>query len=221
MNNLSIFWHNFEFVLKPIFKNLNPSLFQGVVLGILAIFIPFAIVFLTDILNSKNERSELEKMVLSDEVLGVKGVFWTSVLSIIYFSFIDNARISFGAKISAIIILAIVVYFLSRTFKKILQFSEGKKTEFELSFLKKLRLSISSSFSNEVKLEKMLRAWNSFWSHKAEFNEIDFTKIFISHIDDAIKFGKLNTAMQLAQIYKNNIDKRDHFSLSYEILPKA
>ena len=51
-------------------ENLDPSLFQNIILGVLAIFIPFAIVFLTDILNSKNEtRSEFEKIVLSDEVL--------------------------------------------------------------------------------------------------------------------------------------------------------
>jgi len=41
--------------LESILKNLDPSLFQNIILGVLAIFIPFAIVLLTDILNSKRK----------------------------------------------------------------------------------------------------------------------------------------------------------------------
>ena len=56
-----------ENYLDPILKHLDPSLFQNITLGVLAIFIPFALVFLTDILNSKKEaKSEFEKMVLSE-----------------------------------------------------------------------------------------------------------------------------------------------------------
>lgn len=62
--------------LEPVFKNLDPSLFQNIILGILMIFVSFAIVFLTDILNSKEEKgSEFEKMVFSDEGLWTKKIF--------------------------------------------------------------------------------------------------------------------------------------------------
>ena len=37
-------------------QNLDPSLFQNIILGILIIFIPFAMVFLTDILNSEKKE---------------------------------------------------------------------------------------------------------------------------------------------------------------------
>jgi len=203
-------------------KNLDPSLFQNITLGVLAIFIPFAIVFLTDLLNSKNKekRSEFEKMVLSDEVLGTKKVFWLSIIGIIFFAFFAGKDISNFAKIVSIVAAIILVSLYWSPFKKILRFSEGYKPEFEIPFLKKLGFSKIFKYKNRTKAEKMLRAWNSFWSEKSDFNERDFTKIFISHIDDAIKYKELELAIQLSQTYVINIEKRDRFSIGYEILPK-
>jgi len=86
--------------------------------------------------------------------------------------------------------------------------------------LKKLSFSKLLWFKNKRKAKKLFRAWNSFWSEKSEINERDFTNIFISHIDDAVKHGELNLAIQLSQTYVNNIEKRDRFSIGYEILPK-
>jgi hypothetical protein len=198
--------------LEPVLKNLDPSLFQNIILGVLAIFIPFAIVFLTDILNSKNEkRSEFEKMVLSDEVLGTKKIFWLAIAGIVFFAFFSGKDISLSVKLISILAALILIFLFWTPFKKILRFSEGYKPEFEIPFLKKL---------NTRKADKLFRAWNSFWSEKSEFNERDFTSIFISHIDDAIKHGELNLAIQLSQTYVNNIEKRDRFSIGYEILPK-
>jgi len=204
-------------------QNLDPSLFQNITLGVLAIFIPFAIVFLIDILNSKDKkkRSEFEKMVLSDEVLGTKRVFWLAIASIVFFAFFSGTEISTSVKIVSIFAALILIFFFWSPFKKILRFSEGYKPEFEIPFLKKLNFSKMLKFKNKIKAEKMARAWNSFLSEKSEFNERDFTKIFISHIDDAIKYRKLELAIQLAQIYVNNIEKRNRFSIGYEILPKV
>jgi len=198
--------------LEPVLKNLDPSLFQNIILGVLAIFIPFAIVFLTDILNSKKEkRSEFEKMVLSDEVLGTKKIFWLAIAGIVFFAFFSGKDVSLSVKLISILAALILIFLFWTPFKKILRFSEGYKPEFEIPFLKKL---------NTRKADKLFRAWNSFWSEKSEFNERDFTSIFISHIDDAIKHGELNLAIQLSQTYVNNIEKRDRFSIGYEILPK-
>ncbi|HBK33407.1 TPA: hypothetical protein DEP34_00330 [Candidatus Uhrbacteria bacterium] len=203
-------------------KNFDPSLFQNITLGVLAIFIPFAIVFLTDILNSKKEKkSEFEKMVLSDEVLGTKKVFWLSIIGIIFFAFFTGKDISNFAKLIAILASLILVSLYWSPFKKILRFSEGYKPEFEIPFLRKLSFSKIFKYRNKVKAEKMVRAWNSFWSEKSESNERDFTNVFISHIDDSIKLGKFDLAVQLAQIYTCNIEKRDRFSIGYEILPKV
>jgi len=209
--------------IDPVLKNLDPSLFQNITLGVLAIFIPFAIVFLTDILNSKKEaRSEFEKMVLSDEVLGTKKIFWLAIVSIVFFAFFSGTDTPTSAKIVAIFAALILIFLFWTPFKKILRFSEGYKPEFEIPFLKKLGFSkILFKFRNKGKAEKMVRAWGSFWSEKSEFNERDFTKIFISHIDDAIRHGKFELAVQLAQNYVGNIEKRDRFSIGYEILPKV
>ncbi len=208
--------------LEPILKNLDPSLFQNIILGVLAIFIPFAIVFLTDILNSKKEkRSEFEKMVLSDEVLGTKKIFWLALSGIVFFAFFSGKDISLSAKVISIFAALILVFLFWTPFKKVLRFSEGYKSEFEIPFLKKLSFSKLLLFKNKRKAEKLLRVWNSFWSEKSEVAERDFTNIFISHIDDVIKYGELNLAIELSQTYVNNIEKRDRFSIGYEILPKV
>lgn len=214
-------YEGLESYLGPYLKNLDPSLFQNIILGVLAIFIPFAIVFLTDILNSKKEkRSEFEKMVLSDEVLGTKKVFWLSIIGIVFFAFFSGKDIPSSAKILSIIAAIFLILLFWKPFKKILRFSEGYKPEFEIPFLKKLGLSNILRFKNKKKIEKLFRAWNSFWSEKSDINERAFTTIFISHIDDAIRHSKFDLAIQLAQTYASNLEKRERFSVGYEILPK-
>ncbi len=203
-------------------KNLDPSLFQNVIIGILVIFIPFAIVFLTDILNSrKGKKSEFERMVLNDEVLRTKKVFWFAIGSIAFFTFFSGTNVSIIGKIISIFAVVISIYFFWLPFKNILRFSDGYKPEFEMLFLKKLNFSKILRYRNKIKAEKMILAWNSFWSEKSEFDEIKFTEIFISHIDDAIKFEKYELVSQLAKIYVTNISKRDTSLLVGEILPKV
>ncbi len=209
-------------ILTTSLQRLDPALFQNIILGVLAIFIPFAIVFLTDILNSKQEkRSDFEKMVLSDEVLGTKKIFWLSIGGIVFFSFFSGVDTSIFAKAISIIVAIIMVRLFWNPFKKILRFSEGYKPEFEIPFLKKLKLSKIFIINNKIKEEKIFRSWNSFWSGRSEVDERDFTKIFISHIDDSIKLEKFDLCVRLAQTYVKNIDNRDSFSIGYEILPKV
>ncbi len=221
MKNIINYWHQFEGNAQPFLNDLDPSLFQNIILGILAIFIPFAIVFLTDILGSKKERSEFEKMVLSEEVLGAKKIFWLSIISIGILSFFGGTTVSTSGKIIAIVITVIVVIIFGRFFKKTLRFSEGYRPEFEISFLRGLKPSKILFFGNKLKMERMVRAWNSFWSEKSNHNEKEYTSIFISHIDTAIEMEKFELTIQLSKSYVNNIEKRDVFSIGYEILPKV
>src|SRR3989344_6174345 len=213
-------WVFLESFLSPPLRNLDPSLFQNIILGILAIFIPFAIVFLTDLLGSKNQRSEFEKMVLSEEVLGTKKVFWLAVIGIVVLAFFSGTDVSIARKILAIIFSIILVFLFWNPFRRILRFSEGYKPEFEISFLKSLNLSKIFHFGNKLKMDRMIRAWNSFWSEKSNYNEREFTKEFINHIDQAIESKRYGLAVILAQAYEKNLDKRDRFSIGYEILPK-
>ncbi len=67
------FLQNLHDFVNPFLQRLDPALFQNIILGVLAIFIPFAIIFLTDVLDlTKEKRREFEKIVLNDEVLGRK-----------------------------------------------------------------------------------------------------------------------------------------------------
>jgi len=212
-------WANIDMFLQPLLQNLDPSLFQNIILGILAIFIPFAIVFLTDILGSKKQRSEFERMVLNEKVLGTKKVFWLSIIGIVSLAFFTGKDISIPAKLAAIIFSIVLILLFWNPFKRILRFSEGHKPEFEISFLKSLNLSKIFSFRNKLKMERMVRAWNSFWAEKSEHNEREFTKSFIKHVDDAVDSKKYDLVVLLAQAYQKNIDKRDGFSIGYEVLP--
>lgn len=113
-----------------------------------------------------------------------------------------------------------MAFILIKPIFKFQVFFRGKRHKFEIDFLKSLNFSKIFKFRNQAKAEKMVRAWNSFWSEKSEFNERDFTNIFISHIDNAIKHERFELAIQLSQTYINNIEKRDRFSIGYDILPK-
>jgi uncharacterized membrane protein len=69
-------------------KPFNPTSLQNLVLGILTFFIPFAIVFLTDVLNDKNNnKSTFDRMCLNNEVLKTKHVFISSITGLILFGF--------------------------------------------------------------------------------------------------------------------------------------
>lgn len=221
LNIIVDIWINIEGFLRSALKNLDPSLFQNIILGILAIFIPFAIVFLTDVLDPKKERSEFEKMVLSEEVLGAKKVFWLSVFGLGVLAFFSGINISVFEKLIAILITLFLIITLGKSFRKTLRFSEGYKPEFEVSFLKSLNLSKIFRFRNKLRMERMVRAWNSFWSEKSAYNEREFTKAFIKHIDNAVESKRYGLAVSLTQAYQKNLEKRDRFSIGYEILPKV
>lgn len=150
-----------------------------------------------------------------------KKVFWLSIVGLVFFSFFSGVDTSLPAKMVSIIVAITLVFLYWSPFKKILRFSEGHKSEFEVPFLKKLRFSRYFIFKNKSKEEKIFRSWNSFWSEKSDINERIYTDIFIAHIDDALKFKKYDLAINLGQAYINNIDKRERFSIGYEILPKA
>jgi hypothetical protein len=208
-----------ESFLRQVFEDLDPSLFQNIILGILAIFIPFAIVFLTDLLRETKPRNEFEKMVLSSEVLGAYKVFWLSALGMGVLAFFSNDSSILG-KLFATVFTIFLIYFLGKSFGKILKFSEGQKEEFEIAFLKGLNLSKIFIFNNKTKAKRIVRAWNSFWAEKSENDETPHTEIFITHIDKLIEARRYLLAVQLSRDYEQNLEKRNRFSVCFKILPK-
>ena len=219
-------FQNIEDFLGQFLQNLDPSLFQNVIVGILMMFIFIGEQIFSEV-KTQEKRGEFSKMVIFYEILNVTGTAFLAILSIFVISFfkdsIDSQQIhSVGLKSKLIVAIftVVVAFILIKPIFKFQVFFRGNRHKFEIAFLKSLNFSKIFKFRNQVKAEKMVRAWNSFWSERSEFNERDFTSIFISHIDDAIKQGELNLAIQLSQTYVNNIEKRDCFLIGYEILPK-
>jgi len=219
-------FQNIEDFFDQFLQNLDPSLFQNVIIGILMVLIFIGEQIFSEV-KTQEKRGEFSKMVIFYEILNITGTAVLAILSIFVISFfkdsIDSQQIhSVGLKSKLIVAIftAVVAFILIKPIFKFRVFLRGKRHKFEIAFLKSLNFSKIFKFRNQVKAEKMVRAWNSFWSEKSEFNERDFTSIFISHIDDAIKHGELNLAIQLSQTYVNSIEKRDRFSIGYEILPK-
>lgn len=220
-------FQNIEIFFKPFVQNLDPSLFQNVIIGILMLLIFVGEQIFSEV-KTQDKRGEFSKMVISYEILNISVTAVLAVLSIFIISFfkdsINNEQIhsvSLESKLIIIIFTVIVTMFLMRPIFKFQVFFRGKRYKFEMGFFKSLKFSKIFKFRNLVKGEKMIRAWNSFWSEKSEFNERNFTNIFISHIDDAINYDKFDLAVQLAQTYVNNIERRNRLSIGYEILPKV
>lgn len=218
---------NIENFFGQFLQNLDPSLFQNVIIGILMVLIFIGEQIFSEV-KTQEKRGEFSKMVIFYEILNITTTAVLAILSIFVISFfkdsIDSQQIhSVGLKSKLIIsiLTAVVAFILIKPIFKFQIFFRGKRHKFEIDFLKSLNFSKIFKFRNQAKAEKMVRAWNSFWSEKSEFNERDFTNIFISHIDDAIKYEKFELAVQLAQTYAFNIENRDRFSAGYDILPKV
>lgn len=204
--------------LEPTLENFDPSLLQNVIISILAIFIPFVIVFLTTVLDPAKQRNNLAKKVLINEIFSPKKIFWLSVVGVILFSLYTGKDVDIEQKIFAIILVIIVVAIFLSSFKKMLKFSEGNTTEFEFSFLKKLKFSKIFKTRNKQKGQKMIDAWNSFLSEKNIFDERRFIDVYISRINDAFRLKMFDTGIKLSEVLLNNIENRDYFIIYNEIL---
>lgn len=216
-----------EKIFEPFLQNLDPSLFQNVIIGILMVLIFIGEQIFSEV-KTQEKRGEFSKMVIFYEILNITSTAVLAILSIFLISFFKDSidieqihSVGLTSKLIIAIFTAIVAFILIKPIFKFQVFFRGKRHKFEVDFLKSLNFSKILKFRNTAKAEKMVRAWNSFWSEKSEFNEREFTRIFISHIDDAVKYRKLELAIELSQTYVNNIEKRDRFSIGYEILPKV
>jgi hypothetical protein len=213
-----------ENLFEPFLQNLDPSLFQSVIVGLLMILIFVGEQIFSEVKSQKG-RGEFSKMVIFYEILNIVYIPIFATIALIFFAFfkddLNGHSINVDIKILTLFFLIIFVFVFLQPIFKFQRFFRGKRHKLEISFLKHLSFSKILKFRNTAKAEKMVRAWNSFWSEKSEFNEREFTRTFISHIDDAVKYRKLELAIELSQTYVNNIEKRDRFSIGYEVLPKV
>ncbi len=203
----SQFLQNIIKFAEPFLQNLDPSLFQNITLGILAIFIPILVVFLSEKNDDFLKRESIKK-----EVLKIDKVFWFSITSIFLFAIYNH--IYLWTKLFVLIIIFILTFLLTRIFLGLLNFSKRDIFEYEKSFLEKLNVN---------KDDELQEVYSSLWQREniINFNERAYTKIFISHIDEAIINKKFELAVVISQLYLKNIEKRNHFLLGSDILPKV
>ncbi len=209
------FLHSFIKFAGPFLKNLNPSLFQNVILGMLALLVPVGVGILSFFFKERskgNIASNLELLILLKTVLKADKIVIFSFISLFLLSLYD---VNIFCRILGISFFGFyVVWMLSTPFKNIWKWFLENTKDFSITFLRKL----------DVRKNKntILSSWQALWLGDGQKeNERDFTKIFISHIDDAvIKYKKFGLAVELSHTYVENIEKRDVFSIS-EILPKV
>lgn len=208
------FLRNIWNFLEPFLQNPDPSLFQNITLGVLALLIPVGVGMLSFFFKERSEGklySNLELFILVKTVLNADGIAVYSLIGLFLFAIFS---ISLFIKIYAILFFIFYVAWLFIIpFKNIWKWFFESTEIFSINFLNGLNVKKDKNI--------ILDSWKALWLvESVKENEREFTKIFISHIDDAIKYKKFELAIQLSQTYVNNIEKRNRFSISYEILPK-
>jgi hypothetical protein len=201
-------------LLDAFLQNIDPSLLQNVILGILALLVPVGVGILSYFFEERskgNIEANLELYILLKTVLKADKIAIYSSLNLLLLALFNVNDYFKNVSIIFTIIYLAWIFFVP--FKNIWAWFLSNTTKFSAPFLKKLSVIKNA--------ETIVISWKALWLASGKINERDFTSIFIAHIDDAIKFGKFDLAVQLAQVYINNIEKRDRFSIGYEILPKV
>jgi biotin-(acetyl-CoA carboxylase) ligase len=207
---------NIQDFLDHLLQNLDPALFQNIILGIIALLIPVAVAILSFFFEERSKEkiySNLELFVLVKKVLNSDRFVIYSLLGLFLFACFS---VSLFVKIFAILFFVFyVIWVFLVPFKNIWKWMFESTKEFSIDFLKSLNIKKDKNI--------ILDSWKALWlghGKNLKLSESDFTKVFIQHIDDAIKFKKFDLAVELAQIYINNIEKRDRIFIGNDILPK-
>jgi len=208
------FWYSTESILDNVLKDIDPLLFQNVILGVLALLVPIGVGILSFFFEERSKgkiESNLELYILLRQVLRAKQLALFSLLALFLFTLYD---LSFITRVFAV---AFFVFYISWLLwiplKNIWKWFFEDIKDFSISFLKNLNIKRDAG--------TIVNSWQALWLGKTGGNnEREFTKILITHIDTAIGNKRSDLAIRLAQIYQQNLDKRDRFSIGYEILPK-
>ena len=197
----------FVYWLNLGFDRLNPSNFISIILAMLPIFIPLII-----------QKSKLDRMIMNDQVLQSKKIFILAIANIMILSFASNDTLDI-IKIFMCITTLYTIHFYFQSFKRLLMFSEQGAREFLKPFFEKLTVQDKG---NQKENNKIYHAWQSFWSENSSYKETpDILNIFISHIDKSIEYKEFHLAVDLADLYANNLSKREPWLLNQTMLPKV
>ena len=190
------FWVNF-------LNSVEPVLFQNIILGILAIFIPILIVHFQDY----TKKDKLSYDSVKSDVLQIKLLFWLSVIPIVSFSIYslwEHIYFKFIMFLIFIICIGLLIYIFFTTLK----FSPRDLHKIEKRFLEKVTKS-SNNYTNEY--------FQCLWNRTSipQEYEKEFLKIFLNYIkvlyeqkkDKEGEDGK--EVSELIKIYSDNFEKRN------------
>lgn len=215
LNLLISFWQSTEVFLGVYLDQLDPSLFQNVILGLLALLVPIGVGILSFYFEERSKEkveSNLELFILLKRVLQAKKIVFYSVLVLFLFTLY---KFNFFIQVFTLLsFLIYIIWLIGGPLRNIWKWLLENNENFGLDFLRSLNVKKDSRV--------MITSWKALWLGKNNNrNESGFTKIFISHISEAIKKKKYGLVIELSKAYLSNIENRNLFSVSQEILPKV
>jgi hypothetical protein len=176
-------------------KDLNINVLQNVITGILTIYIPWVLVFLTDVLNQKNKKTIFEKQCLINEVFKAKEVFLISLFALTIFG-VYNEKTLLPLKLFLLIVFFIILYFFKERFKVILNYTTND-LPFKLDYLNRLKDSIQP--------KKDVQENNDY-----QFKFFETIKKFISNnFEKTLKFIWDFTCFKTKQVSINSIQDNE------------
>ncbi len=204
---------------SPLIQYLDPSSFQNVILGFLALLVPISIAFLSEILRIEGAEKKFQLRLVFSEVFNYWLLTYISVATLFFFSFfsIDSSH---QWKIGSIIVL--VLYFLFVIFPtiKINRYIHGDKDRFEKKYIKNLKFTFWSKNDNDL-VEKLFDSWQAIWGReKLKYkDEEEYTGLFIAGINNALKYEYFELSIRLLKNYLKDIEKRNEILITNNIFP--
>lgn len=215
-------------LLKELLQNLDPSNFQNVIIGALAVYIPVVI----DIFNyNKNpaKTSRFMEIVFNEYRFKSKYIFIYSVIGLVFFSFVSGVEVCFSVKLFSIILIFYLVGYFLKYITSILPLSRNFSSKYAHDFLEKSSNKVLSKNifyeligkqQKENQQQNMLDAWKTYWKEKLESDEKKVTNIFLKTVDKAVKLGRVDLASELLGFYIENISNRKNKNIVELFLPK-
>lgn len=179
-------------------NDIDFSLFQNVVMGILTILIPVGIATLEPYV--KKEKGYLIGLKIIADYFKIKWIVVVSIFVLTLFSFADFFDNLYLNKIS-FFIFGSYIFWMGYVFYNIWNWFFMDPEKLSIKFIKKEK-------ENKIILEFYKYLWEKNDISFQE-NEKEYTEIFCKHVDEFLKQNDYKSAVTISEIYLNNLEKRD------------
>ena len=156
----------YDFNINKSFLAFETNNLQNIILGILTVYIPFILLFLTDI----KKKIKFDALILLKDI---KNIFVVSVVYLLVFSFKFNAFINIFCLIS--LILGCYKFYYPE-FEKLLQYSKQDNFSFEV------RQKYFRQLINNKNIIDLKQSWQYFWQETKNKREDEYYDLFFQTI---------------------------------------